>query len=122
MTDSNRERRRAPRIAANFPIRLDGQHQGQLRDLSELGLCCTYPAPIEEMTQVRFGLEIPGEDKVHEVQGAVVRCDPVMGRPETHEIAVYFTESNADARDAVRRWIRNNLDQSEQSGSSASPN
>lgn len=61
------------------------------------------------MTQVRFGLQLPGDDRLHEVQGAVVRCDKVSDNPTQHEIAVFFVESSADVRDALRAWIQRNL-------------
>ncbi len=108
MTKPGSERRRAPRIPADFPIRLRGEgeaQEGRLRDLSEIGLCCTYPEAIEEMTLVQIGLELPGDDEVVEVKGAVVRCEEMAGSEKAHEIAVYFTETPAESRNALKAWV-----------------
>jgi hypothetical protein len=105
MTNSPAERRRAPRVLADFPIRLTGDgttREGKLRDLSEIGLCCSYPIEIEEMTQVRIGLQIPGDDRLLPVEGAVVRCDRVGAE---FEVAVYFTGVPAETKDALHGWI-----------------
>lgn len=106
MTTPSSERRRAPRVAASFPVRLTDRSDapsGRMRDLSEIGLCCTYPEPIDEMTQVRIGLQLPGDERVLEVEGAVVRCEPV--EDAGHEVAVYFTAVPEASRAALRGWI-----------------
>ena len=108
MTSKNSERRRATRVSADFPIRLQGEgtaHEGRLRDLSEIGLLCTYPEPIDEMTMVEIGLELPGAERKIQVKGAVVRCDEIAAPTKTHEIAVYFTDTPDASRDALREWV-----------------
>ena len=84
------ERRRAMRVKALLPIRLqarDADHEARLRDISTAGLCCFFPEPIPEMTLVGVDLELNG--KPHEIEGAVVRC--LDAGEEGYEIAIFFT-------------------------------
>lgn len=107
------ERRRAERIAATFPIELtyrDAPVDAELKDLSENGLCCTYPTAIDELTQVRLGLRLPGTDRSHSVDGAVVRCVKCRGdSPPRYEIAVYFTYLSDEARIDLRAFVNEHL-------------
>ena len=109
MTNQNSERRKAPRVAATFPIQLQGAsgvtRKAELKDLSEVGLSCTFPESIDEMAAVQIVLQLPGEDRLLKVQGAVVRCHEIGAPEATHEIAVFFTKTTAESRDALRTWI-----------------
>jgi hypothetical protein len=110
---TGRERRRAPRATVNFPIELtyrDETRSGALVDLSEIGLCCTYPIAIDELTQVRLVLDLPGVAERIPVEGAVVRCEKRRGEtPPTYEIALYFTRIENDARSRVRSFVHGRL-------------
>jgi len=108
MTTSPRERRRAPRARADFPIRLSplgSATPARLKDLSAIGLCCTTGQKIEEMTLVGIELQLPGQPDRHAVQGAVVRCEPTRAQKGQYEVAVYFTEITDAARSAVNAYV-----------------
>ena len=101
------ERRRAPRAAAQFPVNLSSDALAEpalLRDISEIGLACEAPAPIEEMTLVGIDFALPGQTERHHITGAVVRCEPIAerdGKPQW-DIAVYFTEIQPSSKATLR--------------------
>lgn len=109
MSASGRERRRAPRVHADFKIRLNERTEGTLRDISEIGLCCRTPEAIEEMTQVLIALDVPGADTSISVTGAVVRCDQLAQKDRVFEMAVYFTQIDDADRRILRSWIEDEL-------------
>ena len=113
MASPGRERRRAPRARAEFPLQIDtpsGAMPGKLRDVSENGLCCDFPEPLREMTQVAIDLRLPGRSKADKVVGAVVRCDKLRGvTPPTYEVAVFFTELANETRAALRNHVAENM-------------
>ncbi|MCA8976010.1 MAG: PilZ domain-containing protein [Planctomycetes bacterium] len=100
------ERRRAARALADFPIRFsedDEQEPAILRDISEIGLACTSPREVPEMTLVALDFSLPGSSAIHHVKGAVVRCEPMpKGR---YDMAVYFTETSAETRLALAGYV-----------------
>ena len=111
-----RERRRDPRALADFSIQIGQSPKAgvpgterspaRLRDLSISGLCCFHPAPMTEMTLVHLTLRLPGDDRDHEVDGAVVRCAKLRGQtPPTYEVAVYFTEMTPETRAAIGSFV-----------------
>lgn len=105
---TSRERRRAPRAPADFPIQLSPRGSSgpaQLKDLSEIGLCCTAQQSLPEMTLVGIDLDLPGQDQRHTIQGAVVRCEPLRSDPGRFEVAVYFTSITAPARAAIASYV-----------------
>jgi hypothetical protein len=105
MTGPRSERRRAPRFAASFPIRFeDGgvAREAQLRDLSEIGLSCSYPEFVREMTMVGISIQLPDDDRLHAVRGVVVRCEKDRDDQRRYEVAVYFTEVRPETRLALR--------------------
>ena len=75
-----------------------------LRDISEIGLACTSPQEIPEMTLVGFDFSLPGASDMHHVKGAVVRCEP-LGKQNKFDIAIYFTEITAVTRAALRNYV-----------------
>lgn len=103
------ERRRAPRARADFPIRMTQRTEaqsGKVVDISENGLCCTFPEAIQEMTLVHIDMQLPASDESHTIQGAVVRCEKRRNvTPPTYEVAVYFTELAAEARQELRDYV-----------------
>ena len=104
------ERRRAPRAAASFPVNLSSDSVAEpalLRDISEIGMACDAPAPIEEMTMVGINFSLPGQVEKHQVTGAVVRCDRTDdkdGRPQW-DIAIYFTEITPVTKAALKGYV-----------------
>lgn len=109
MAGITHERRRAPRARADFPIRLRQRAEarpGSVVDISENGLCCTFPEAIREMTLVNIDLQLPEDSRTHAVQGAVVRCEKRKNvSPPTYEVAVYFTDLEPDARQLLRDYV-----------------
>jgi len=104
------DRRRAPRAAASFPVNLSSdsvEEPALLRDISEIGMACDAPAPIEEMTMVGITFSLPGQVTKHEVTGAVVRCEPIRGRDgkPRWDIAIYFTEITPVTKASLKGYV-----------------
>ena len=104
------ERRRAPRAAASFPVSLSSDSVAEpalLRDISEIGMACDAPAPIDEMTMVGLTFPLPGQTEKHDVTGAVVRCERVAdrdGKPQW-DIAIYFTEIKPSTKACLKGYV-----------------
>jgi len=104
------DRRRAQRAAASFPINLSSDtlaEPGLLRDISEIGMACVAPAPVDEMTLVGIDFVLPGQSERHHVTGAVVRCDRMEaknGKP-AWDIAVYFTEITPATKTCLKGYV-----------------
>ncbi|MCA8949265.1 MAG: PilZ domain-containing protein [Planctomycetes bacterium] len=102
-----KERRRAPRALADFPIRLAQDPTAEpavLRDISEIGLSCVSPRELPEMTLVGFEFHLPGAaTTAHSVVGAVVRCEPLPN--DRYDVAVYFTELRPETRAALAAFV-----------------
>ncbi|MEQ1631008.1 MAG: PilZ domain-containing protein [Planctomycetota bacterium] len=113
MSTPARERRRAPRAFADFPIQLStgqvspnqGVTEGRLKDLSAIGLCCTTKAEVAEFTKLGIDLQLPGHSRRHTIQGAVVRSEPSRTEKGTFEIAVYFTEIEPATKLAIGEFV-----------------
>jgi hypothetical protein len=109
-TTPQSDRRRAQRAAASFPINLSSDtlaEPGLLRDISEIGMACDAPAPVDEMTLVSIDFALPGQTERHHVTGAVVRCDRVEakdGKP-SWDIAIYFTEITPVTKASLRGYV-----------------
>lgn len=113
MNAAGRERRRAPRVHANFPIQLTcetGALHGVLRDISTVGLCCQIPAALREMTLVRMRLELPGVAKAADIEGVVVRAEKLRDKsPATYDVAMFFSNLDPGARAAIEAFVQRNL-------------
>ncbi len=113
MTATGRERRRAPRVHAGFPIHLStetGTLEGVLRDISSVGLCCQIPAALREMTLVRMRLELPGVREPAEVEGVVVRAEKLRDKtPATYDVAMFFATISPAARQSIEAFVQRNL-------------
>lgn len=108
MSHSPKERRKAPRALADFPIQLNpaqGATPARLKDLSAIGLCCTTAQKVPEMAVVGIDLQLPGESKRHSLQGAVVRCEAARAQKGSYELAVYFTQIDEKAKAAVAAFV-----------------
>ena len=109
---SSSERRRAPRAPASFAVRLSPAAESrpaQLKDISEIGLCCHSEEPVAEMTAVRIDFELPNRPGPHTVAGAVVRCEAAEDNPGGFEVAVYFTQVGEDTQKALREYVQGTL-------------
>jgi hypothetical protein len=110
MTAADRERRRAPRVRASFPIQLTcetGVLHGVLRDISTVGLCCQIPAALREMTLVRMRLELPGVAAAADVEGVVVRTEKVPNKtPATYDVAMFFASITPKARTTIAAFVQ----------------
>ena len=96
------------RALANFPVRLSKQAAAEpplLRDISEIGLACVAPEAIPEMTLVGLDFSLPGASEVHQVKGAVVRCEPLARTRGKFDLAIYFTEITPVTRAALRNYV-----------------
>ena len=114
MTRPAAERRKAPRAKAEFQIRLGERaatKEARIQDLSTSGLCCHFGDAIREMTLVEIGMQLPGDDTLHALRGAVVRCQKLRGQnPPTYEIAVFFTELPPACRQAIGEFVTARVD------------
>lgn len=81
-----------------------GAETALLRDISEIGLACTSPKEIPEMTLVGLDFALPGATERHHVKGAVVRCEP-LGKQRKFDLAIYFTEITPVTRAALRNYV-----------------
>ncbi len=105
------ERRKSPRVNAEFPIYIDtaaGRQKARVRDLSSKGVCFFLPQPIPEMTAVRVDLELPSKDSTAKVtgDGAVVRCRRIASGVEHYEVAVFFTYMPEDGKSVLDHFVR----------------
>ena len=108
MQPQPRERRKNPRIQAEFPLRLgpDGSTPARLKNISRSGLCCVVPAPLPEMSLVQAAVEVPAKGGGHRkirLEGAVVRC-----RPEPaggFEIALFFQYPPPEVVEVITRYV-----------------
>jgi hypothetical protein len=116
MGSTQQEKRRAPRASASFPLQLAparppvGQPPPQaatVRDISTIGLCCSLPEAVGEMTLVRLALQLPGQPaaRAHEVTGVVVRCERDRRAGAGYELGVYFTDLTAETRSAIGAYV-----------------
>lgn len=81
-----------------------------MRDISTVGLCCSLPEPVSEMTLVQIDLELPGGagkagEAGHRVQGVVVRCERDRQSSGAYELGVYFTEMAPQTRAAIATYV-----------------
>jgi c-di-GMP-binding flagellar brake protein YcgR len=110
MNAAGRERRRAPRVRANFPIELaceTGKLSGVLRDISTVGLCCQIPTALREMTLVRMRLDLPGAASTADIEGVVVRAEKLRNKtPATYDVALFFSNVSPGARAAIEGFVQ----------------
>jgi hypothetical protein len=117
------ERRKHPRAEADFTLALDAVESGDgsilVKDVSRAGICCVLPEPVKLMTEVGMRLEIPtggGQTAPVEVQGAVVRCDPLseatrakaQGRlgDDAYEVAIFFLHMDEEDREIIDAYVK----------------
>jgi hypothetical protein len=107
---SGKDRRRAPRVAADLPIELVARDAGapaRLRDISSNGLCCTSAEAIPELTMVRVQLDLEGQR--HALEGVVVRCERAAGVQNGWDVAVFFQELPRPVRQGLESFLTRRL-------------
>lgn len=113
MAKADMERRRAPRATVSIPLHLSPHGDAEaatLVNLSASGLCCQFSEAMAEMTLVGIGIDLPGQDSVAEIRGAVVRCDKVPDlNPATYEIGIFFTDMADSTRKALHEFVETQL-------------
>ena len=80
------------------------------RDISEIGLACVSDKPLPEMTLVALDFSLPGASEVHNLRGAVVRCEPLPKAEQPkgghkYDVAIYFTEVQPVTRAALKNYV-----------------
>ena len=112
MTETQpRERRRAPRVAADLPLQLSARDTGapaKLKDLSTIGLSCSFPEALPEMTLVSIQIDVDGHSCG--IEGAVVRCE--RERDGQWDVAVYFTGMQDESREKLEEFVESRLTES----------
>jgi hypothetical protein len=115
-----RERRKAPRVDAEFPVILEGgisEASGRTLNISSSGIYCEIPRYIEPLTRIRMELLIPtraeSDDEGVRVgfDGVVVRTEPELPSTETvtYKIAVFFTSIPESSTKILNSFIEKHL-------------
>ena len=104
------ERRQHLRIPSELSIDValdDGPHQARLRDISESGLCFFLDRPIEEMTILQVGFQLPSDKGLHSVSttGVVVRSRKISPAVDHYEIALFFNGLDSASRLALQSFV-----------------
>jgi hypothetical protein len=110
------ERRRHPRVAAGFALRLEPPRTStpsaaSVHDISRAGVRCISEVPLPAMTVVALRLEIPALDDDRgpteiACQGVVVRSGVIDGPGEPRfESAIMFQDLDVGAGEAIDRYV-----------------
>jgi len=104
------ERRKHHRTSAELTLDVtlsDGKHPARLRDISESGLCFFLDRPIEEMTILEVGFQLPTEAGFAGVYttGVVVRSRKISPAVDHYEVALFFNGLDADSRTALKNFV-----------------
>jgi hypothetical protein len=109
------EKRRHPRVAADFALDLKPATAATVRDISRAGVRCVTPLPMPPMTVVALRLEIPapggdGEPCAVNCAGVVVwnRVIEHQDGP-MFEAAILFQDLAPAAEEVIERFVRHRL-------------
>jgi hypothetical protein len=117
MVIHTKDRRRDERVTLRSPVELTAADEtvpAALKNLSVAGLLCTTSRNFPELTLLKVALDLPGDGEERlrlELSGAVVRCEPIRhgtGK-RRFELALYFTELGAKARQSLEDLVRRRL-------------
>jgi hypothetical protein len=110
------ERRKHPRVSANFPARIEALPACRVKDVSEAGVRCSLDTPVSPMTMVALLLEIPtitesGREYAEVLcQGVVVRCETIEEEDNArYDVAILFQDLEPDSQEIVAGFVRKNL-------------
>ncbi len=109
------EKRRHPRVAADFAINVNPPNTAIVQDISRAGVRCTSQIPLPPMTIVALRLEISsptrdGSPTEIVCQGVVVR-NQVIEHPDgpMFEAAIVFQDLSPEAEVAIDRFVADRL-------------
>ena len=106
------ERRRHPRAASEFGVRLGPSALARVRDISRAGVRCITRTPLSPMAVLGLTLELPAGESFVELscRGVVVRTVSVPDESGPQwEAAVLFTDLTDDQRSTLDRFVRRSL-------------
>ena len=109
-TARGQERRRHPRIPADWPLHLaldDGEHTARIRDISRAGVCFFLDRAVPVMTLLGVELDLPVHGGPRRIRGngAVVRCERIADRVDHYEIAVFLHDMLEDDRRELDAFV-----------------
>ncbi len=116
---SFKERRKSPRVDADFPINVGGETgeaTGRTINISTNGIYFESPRFIEPLTKVRMDLVLPAsvmdsdEERLVEFDGVVVRVEPEKEDKSQplYKIAIFFTFVPKDSMEVLKSFISSN--------------
>lgn len=113
---SFKERRKSPRVEADFPINVGGEKgeaTGRTINISTNGIYFESPRFIEPLTKVRMDLVLPSEtvdadeEILVEFDGVVVRVEPEKEdkKISKYKVAIFFTFVPKESMDILSTFI-----------------
>lgn len=110
---STSERRSAPRIAKQLPLRLthdEGDLMTKTENISASGAYCTVRKFIPLMTKLRIRLELLDDAKPTSVicEGVVVRIEPPAPtpKPSAYKTAIFFSDLSEHSRSLLAQYVQ----------------
>ena len=107
------ERRTAPRIATQLPLRLADDHQeiiAHAQNISASGVYCTLSRFIAPMTKLQIQFDLPDRHRSTRIrcQGVVVRAEPAIPNPQQacYNVAIFFNDLSERHRLAIARYVQ----------------
>ncbi|UCE03957.1 MAG: PilZ domain-containing protein [Candidatus Latescibacterota bacterium] len=116
-----KDARRERRVHARLQIELvmdnsTTSEQSSTINISANGVYFTSKRYLEPLTKLGLRLLLPGQDggaqlETLDVRGVVVRTEPEMPADdvESYEIACFFTDTTAEFRERLGRYVQTNL-------------
>jgi len=125
------ERRRAPRIEKNIPVKI-GKEEYEIitetKNLSCIGALCKVDKYIEPLTKLKILLLVPHhdrekKDKYYKIEcgGVVVRTEPLSleNGKKAYNIAIYFNEINELDKEKIAKFVEWNLQNKKRSNNNS---
>ncbi len=97
------ERRRYPRLSANFSLEVKPSSAGSGENISRGGLLFQHPTPIAPGAIVDLAVRVPSLTGTIDVKGKVVRCD--RGSGSGYQVAVNFVDLDAESESTIREIL-----------------
>jgi hypothetical protein len=106
------ERRRHPRIPISLPLQLTIQDETVdtvIINLSETGIRLRTPKPMQLLSRVQIGIELPEAKGVTPesvaITGVIVRSEPTESADIPFDTAIFFEDLSDAARGSISRFI-----------------
>ncbi|HRI86819.1 MAG TPA: PilZ domain-containing protein [Candidatus Hydrogenedentes bacterium] len=113
MRYSGEERRRYVRSRRGFAAIVDSGGPGVLNHIDNIsanGVLCHTVKPIPLMTKMSMALELPRPHAQRiDCEGIVVRCEPHPVGDDQFKVAILYTKINDDDRDAIHRFVEQDI-------------